>query len=46
MEGVRSCATSLVAYLRELSLAIVPVQNMLARGPKDLIMVIEVTWGN
>ena len=37
-EGARSHATSLVAYLGDLVFAIKGMQNMLARGPKDLLV--------
>ena len=46
MEGARSRAIGLVAYLGDLASAIVGMQNMLAWGPKDLVMVIEVAWEN
>ena len=42
MEGT----TSLVAYQGGLTSAIKGMRNMLDRGPKDLLVVIEVTWGN
>ena len=40
MEGARSCANGLVAYLGDPASAIVAIQNVLARGPKDLHMVV------
>ena len=46
MEGYRSRASGLVAYLGDPASAIEGMRNMLARGPKDLLVMTEVTWGN
>ena len=46
MEGVRSRANGLVAQLGGPTFAIEGMQNMLARGPKGLLVVTEVNWEN
>ena len=46
MEGARCHAISLVAYLGDCTSAIEGMQNLLVWVPEDLLVVIEVTWGN
>ena len=46
MEGSKSYAIGLVAHRGDLASAIEGMQNMLAYGPKDFLVVIEVNWVN
>ena len=45
-EGPRNQTTDLVAYLGGPDLGHIGMQNMLAQGPKVLVAMIEVIWGN
>ena len=46
MEGANTHNVFLVTYLGDPTSTIDGMQNMLAWDPKDLLVVIAVTWGN